>query len=111
MFIVMNRIPVHPEYAEQFEERFRNRAHLVDGMPGFIRNEVLKPASEGKPYIVMTYWQTREDFERWTQSDEFKQGHARSGSLPKEAFSGRNELEMFDVILSSDNKDSSEAQQ
>ena len=107
MFTVMNRIPVKPEYAEQFEERFRNRAGLVDSMPGFIRNEVLRPAQEGKPYIVLTYWQSKADFERWTESDEFKQGHARSGSLPREAFAGRNELEMHEVILNSDEKGAS----
>ena len=36
MFVTMNRIPVRPEYAEQFEEAFRQRARLVDRMPGFI---------------------------------------------------------------------------
>ena len=100
MFTVMNRITVNPEYAEQFEERFRQRAHLVDGMPGFVRNEVLRPTQPGKPYIVLTYWESRADFERWTQSDAFKQGHARSGSLPREAFSGPNELEMHEVLPS-----------
>lgn len=101
MFTVMNRIKVKPEYAAQFEERFRSRAGLVDGMLGFIRNEVLRPAQEGKPYIVLTYWQSREDFERWTASDEFKRGHSRSGALPREAFDGPSELEMHEVFLDS----------
>jgi len=34
MITAMNRIYVVPEYAEQFEQRFRTRARLVDGMPG-----------------------------------------------------------------------------
>lgn len=99
MLTVMNRIPVHPEYAEQFEQRFRERARLVDGMPGFIRNEVLRPTQPGKPYIVLTYWESREAFEAWTTSDAFRQGHARSGQLPKEAFSGPSELEIHEVFL------------
>lgn len=105
MLTVMNRIMINPEYAEQFEERFRNRAHLVDNMPGFIRNQVLRPSQEGKPYIVLTFWETREAFEAWTQSDSFKQGHAKSGSLPKEAFAGPSELEIHEVFLNSDDKD------
>lgn len=101
MLTVMNRISVKPEFAAAFEERFAQRAGLVDGMPGFIRNEVLRPSSEGAPYIVLTYWQDRASFDAWVNSEEFKQGHAQSGSLPREAFMGRNQLEIHEVIQSS----------
>lgn len=104
MITVMNRIAVSPEFAEQFEERFRTRAHLVDQMPGFIRNEVLRPTQAGQPYIVLTYWESKEDFERWTTSDSFKQGHARSSSLPKEAFTGPSVVEVHEVFLNSDHQ-------
>ena len=102
MLTVMNRITVNPDYAEAFEERFRTRAGLVDQMPGFIRNEVLRPSQPGKPYIVLTYWESREAFQAWTESDAFKQGHARSSSLPREAFDGPSELEIHEVFLNSD---------
>lgn len=98
MITVMNRITVKPEYAEAFEERFRSRAGLVDQMPGFVRNEVLRPTKPGDPYIVLTYWESMEAFQGWTESDAFKQGHARSGSLPREAFSGPNVLEIHEVM-------------
>ena len=38
MFIVTNRIPVAAGHEEDFEERFRNRAHLIDQHPGFVKN-------------------------------------------------------------------------
>lgn len=98
MLTVMNRIPVHPEYAAAFEARFRDRARLVDTMPGFLRNEVLRPVTEGAPYIVLTHWESREAFDAWTASDAFRQGHARSGSLPPEAFAGRSHLEIHEVL-------------
>lgn len=104
MITVMNRISVHPEFAAAFEERFRTRAGLVDSMPGFIRNEVLRPIRQGDPYIVLTYWDNMEAFQAWTESDAFKHGHARSGSLPKEAFSGPNVLEIHEIILDSGQK-------
>ncbi len=47
MITAMNRIYVVPEYAEQFEQRFRTRARLVDGMPGFMWNKVLRPVNPG----------------------------------------------------------------
>ena len=101
MITVMNRIAVKPEYADQFEERFRDRARLVDEMPGFVSNQVLRPVNPDEPYIVLTLWNSREEFEAWTHSDAFIQGHARSGSLPKEAFSGPNRLEIHEVFQDS----------
>jgi heme-degrading monooxygenase HmoA len=105
MIITMNRILVHEEYGAQFEETFRNRAQLVDGMPGFISNQVLRPTSPGDPYIVLTEWTSRQHFEDWVHSEAFTKGHAQSGSLPREAFAGRNTLELFEVVLDTDRPD------
>ncbi len=98
MFITCNRIPVHPQYAEAFEASFRDRAGQVDSMPGFVSFQLLKPAEDGEPYIVMTTWMSRAHFTAWTESPEFQQGHARSGSLPREAYLGRPTLETYEVI-------------
>ncbi len=100
MIVTCNRIPVNPEYAEAFEQRFADRASLVDGMPGFISFQLLRPKQEGEPYVVMTFWESEADFEAWTESKAFKEGHARSGSLPPEAFAGHPKLEMYEVIQS-----------
>lgn len=106
MFVTMNRIFVHPDYARDFEEVFRNRARRVDRMPGFIRNLVLRPEDPAKePYIVMTFWESRAHFEAWVNSPEFREGHAQSTSLPREAFRAPNVLETFEVLLDSDAPD------
>lgn len=99
MFVVMNRLPVNPDYAELFEERFTSRAREVDKMPGFVRNQVLRPGKPEDPYIVLTVWESKEDFENWVNSDAFKRGHARSGTLPEETFQGHGKLETFEIIL------------
>ncbi len=101
MITVANRIYVSREYAEAFEKRFRERAGLVDQMPGFISNQVLRPVNEGDPYVVFTTWQSRQDFLSWVRSDEFVKGHAQSGTMPKEAFTSDNVLEMHEVIQDS----------
>ena len=88
-----------------FEEAFRNRPMLVDDMPGFISNQVLRPVNDGDPYLVLTLWQSRGDFEAWIQSDAFVKGHARSGTLPKEAFVKPNVLEVHEVIQDSGRPD------
>lgn len=102
MYVVMNRLSVNPKYAEAFEERFRSRVGAVDNMPGFVRNMVLRPEAEGEPYVVFTMWESKEAFEAWTQSDAFRKGHARSGTLPDDAFTAPSKLERFDLFLDSD---------
>ena len=101
MITVANRIYVAPEYQDAFEERFRNRTRLVDGMPGFISNQVLRPVNDGDPYVVLTLWESRKDFENWVESEEFRKGHAQAGTLPKEAFTQSNILELHEVFLDS----------
>ena len=101
MITVANRIYVKPEYADAFEQRFRERAGLVDKMPGFISNQVLRPVNDGDPYVVFTLWNSREDFLNWVRSDEFVKGHAQSGTLPKDAFPRPNVLEMHEVVQDS----------
>ncbi len=98
MFIVMNRIPVTPEYAEAFVARFQDRAALVDNMPGFLWFRLLRPIKEGDPFVVETCWESKDHFENWTRSDEFKQGHAQAGKLPREAFGGHPKLELYQVV-------------
>jgi heme-degrading monooxygenase HmoA len=101
MITVANRIYVNKEYADAFEKRFHERAGLVDKMPGFISNQVLRPVNDTDPYVVFTIWSSRQDFLNWVRSDEFVKGHAQSGTLPKEAFSKANVLEMHEVIQDS----------
>ena len=101
MITVANRIYVRPEYAEAFEARFRERAGLVDRMPGFVSNMVLRPVNDGEPYVVFTIWESRQDFINWVRSDAFVKGHAQSGTLPREAFAGANVLEVHEVVQDS----------
>lgn len=98
MIIAANRIPVNPEHAEAFEEVFSQRAGLVDGMDGFISFQILRPTKPEDPYIVQTLWESREQFEAWTSSEEFKRGHAQSGTLPRETFLGHPTIEVHEVI-------------
>jgi len=105
MIMVANRIPVAESFGDQFEERFRKRAGLVDTMPGFIRWELLRPI-KGDSYVVVTYWETQQDFENWTNSTEFKEGHAQRGAdaAPREMFRGHPVLEIHEVIMESERK-------
>ena len=101
MITVANRIYVAAEFADAFEERFRKRAGLVDGMPGFVSNQVLRPVNDGDPYVVFTIWKSRPDFINWIRSDAFVKGHAQSATLPRDAYSKSNVLELHEVLQDS----------
>ncbi|ABK44868.1 Antibiotic biosynthesis monooxygenase [Magnetococcus marinus MC-1] len=98
MIVVMNRIPVHKEHHADFEERFRNRAGLVDRSPGFIRNVILRPAEESSEYhVVMTFWESQAHFMAWTKSDAFREAHKNAGNQP-EIYKGPNVFEMYEAV-------------
>ena len=98
MFVTCNRIPVNPEHAAAFEERFGSRAGQVDQMPGFVSFHLLKPKNPTDPYVVMTFWESEAHFKAWTESPAFREGHGRSSTLPPDTFAGRPVLELYDVV-------------
>lgn len=114
MFVVTNRIPVAPGHEADFEERFRNRAQLIDRSPGFVKNLVMRPVqrrfnhqtgqwetlAEQGYYLVQTYWTTEEAFWNWTRSESFRLAH--SNRPPAEMFAGPNVLEIHEVAFSTE---------
>ncbi len=114
MIVVTNRIPVAEGFEEEFEQRFRDRAHLIDQSPGFVKNLILRPVrrrydfktktwtetEDRGYYLVQTYWRTEEDFWNWTQSESFRKAH--SSRPPAEMFAGPNVLEIHEVAMTTE---------
>ena len=102
MFVVCNRIPVAKGHEAEFEKLFLERddsqsQHPLRSFPGFIRNDILRPTKE-EPYIVLTYWDSLEHFEAWTNSESFREAHRGRGRA--EIFAGQPNLEIHEVIKS-----------
>ena len=115
MIVVTNRIPVAAGHEIDFERRFRDRVHLVDRAPGFVRNEVHRPkpkkfdhdSGEWREdrehqgyYEVKTWWRSFDDFVAWTNSPAFAEAHRNRP--PKEMFAGPNILEVHELLTSTD---------
>jgi heme-degrading monooxygenase HmoA len=94
MIVVMNRIAVAAGREPDFEKTFAERDRAVDGMPGFIDMQVLRPA-EGNTYVVLTRWKSREAFQEWTQSEAFISAHRKQSPGLAE---GRPTLEIYEVF-------------
>lgn len=95
MIIVQNHIPVKKEFSGNFENMFTGSGNRMSGVPGFIKNEILRPIG-GDEYIVLTYWENKESFEKWASSDHFKKVH--SGSSGRDMFNGPSHLSVHEVI-------------
>ncbi len=63
--VKINAIEVPEGAGPELERRFANRLHAVDGQPGFISFELLRPVSGDKRYFVLTHWEDEESFQAW----------------------------------------------
>ncbi|HEV8191028.1 MAG TPA: antibiotic biosynthesis monooxygenase [Ktedonobacterales bacterium] len=79
MIVSIFNVTVPEEAREGFERSWSGRAGMVDQMPGFRGLEVLRSRQEAGRYVVLTHWETREDFERWLESSAFGTAHQRGG--------------------------------
>jgi len=112
--LVTNCIPVNNAHAIDFEDRFVHRINHVDEAPGFIRNEVLRPALKqfdhasggwreagaddpSAVYRIATLWETMEDFVEWTRSPSFALAHAQK--TPRDMFTNAPALDIHEVFL------------
>ncbi len=98
MFVVCNRVTVNPERAEAFEALFLSRAGMVDGMPGFVSFQLLRPAKTEDGYMVMVTWESKEHYHGWLKSESFHKGHTRTGTLPEDTFLGPQKIELYELL-------------
>ncbi|PSL45145.1 heme-degrading monooxygenase HmoA [Salsuginibacillus halophilus] len=75
-FAVLNNIPVFEDGRETFEERFKNRAGLIEKEPGFKAIRILRPVHTDT-YIVLTLWNDETAYHNWQESSAYKHAHAK----------------------------------
>lgn len=101
MFIAMNRFKVIKGAEDDFETIWRTRKSHLSELKGFVEFSLLKgPEREDHTlYSSHTVWETKADFEVWTQSEQFRKSHARAGQPNKPTMMGHPEFEGFEAIL------------
>ena len=96
----MNRFRIAKGHENDFEELWRKRESRLDEVPGFTEFHLLKGPEneEGVLYASHTIWDSREAFDAWTQSENFKAAHAQARA-PQGTYLGHPQFEGFQVIL------------
>jgi heme oxygenase (staphylobilin-producing) len=112
MYVVMNVVRALADREADFEEAFLTRERLLGQAPGFRGFELLRRdgsmrsahgdddgVSEdgealGREYVVLTRWESEEDFRGWVKSDLFRRAHREE----RGRLAASNELRAYDVL-------------
>ena len=98
MVVKINAIEVAEGREAELEERFAKRAGEVEGMPGFLGYELLRPVGGERRYFVYTRWETEEHFRAWVESAAFTRGHAQAAKDSKGTVAHGSALMEFEVV-------------
>lgn len=96
----MNRFRIALGFETGFEELWRQRDSQLDTVPGFREFHLLRgPQHEDHTlYASHTVWESEAHFVAWTESDAFKQAHAKARA-PEGTYLGHPNFEGFETVL------------
>jgi heme-degrading monooxygenase HmoA len=100
MFIAMNRFRIASGRENVFEEIWRDRDSQLSAVPGFREFHLLRGESTdtGTVFVSHSLWDSRETFLAWTDSESFRQAHARARA-PEGTYLGPPQFEGYAVVL------------
>lgn len=96
--VKINAISVPPGAGQELERRFAARAGAVEGSPGFLGFQLLRPVAGEDRYFVVTHWADEESFAAWRDGDARSAHAGDGGERPRPVSSGADLLE-FEVVL------------
>lgn len=99
MFVFISHLTVPAADQPALEKHFRERSRLVDGFPGFLYLQLLRPQAGPASHTFLTAWESREAFSAYMKSQE----HAISHSREPADIMGRTTVrhEAFEVLMDS----------
>ena len=100
MFIAMNRFRIAPGFEDAFVQMWRERDSRLQDVPGFRQFHLLRgdTDAESTTFISHSTWESRGLFQAWTESDVFRQAHAKSRT-PEGMYLGPPRFEGYEIAL------------
>lgn len=74
-FVALSTFVIANGMMEEVKDAFRNRPHLVDDAPGFVRMEVMAPLDRPDELWLVTYWADEECYRAWHRSHLYHESH------------------------------------
>jgi heme-degrading monooxygenase HmoA len=95
MLVVANRLSVAQGHEDRFLQLFEERLPRIRSRSGLREVEILGSVDTNE-FVIKAYWESREAFEQWRNSEDFETAHA---DLPTEMFTGPNQLDIYELEL------------
>jgi heme-degrading monooxygenase HmoA len=99
MFLFVSHLTVPVPDHEALERHFRHRSRLVEGCPGFLYLQLLKPQAGPATHTFVTAWKDRDAFKGYMASEEHARSHAQEPGEILARTAVRHEA--FDVVMDS----------
>ena len=88
---VLIRRKVPEDKARKMIPLFREMRSLANEQPGYITGETMRNLEKSDDFLVISTWETSDDWERWVQSDARQQIQSKIDVL----LGGQTEYEIF----------------
>lgn len=74
-FVALSRFVVASGHTDEVKQAFRDRPHMVEGVPGFRKLDVISPHDCPDEIWLITHWDTEVHFHTWHRSHHHKDAH------------------------------------
>ena len=88
---ILIRREVPEDKARKMIPLFREMRSMANQQPGYITGETMRNLEKPDEFLVVSTWETSEDWKRWVQSDQRKQIQDQIDAL----LGGKTEYEIF----------------
>lgn len=76
-YVVTSHLTVATDGAPALEQAFADRLGEVDDTPGFQRLEVWRDSTQEGTYVMVSWWDSEEEFRAYMGSPAHRRSHAR----------------------------------
>jgi len=97
--VKINAIQVPPGAGPELEKRFAARAGAVEGSPGFLGFQLLRPTAGEDRYFVVTHWADEASFAAWRDGPARAAHATPPGESARQPVSAGADLLEFEVVL------------
>jgi len=74
-FVALSKFVVANAMTPEVKTAFRERPHLVDAAPGYVRMEVISPLDRPEEIWLLTFWTDEASFRTWHRSHLYRESH------------------------------------
>jgi|SRR5699024_3895774 len=97
-YVVMNHIPITEEGKPVFENRLKQREEPIGLLKGLQAFRLLKPM-KGNIYIIFSQWTSKDDYDDWKQTEDYKTSLENHAVKPPAYFASRPFINTYQMYI------------